>query len=68
MTPKPFRLALIPAVALPPFLGLALLSGCGGDDGTHRQVPLTEENKANIAAENAASEQAAAKKTTKGQP
>jgi len=67
MISKSIRVALIPVALFPCFLCLALLSGCG-DDGAGKPMALTEENKANIAAEQAADEQARNKKTAKGQP
>ena len=68
MPSKRSRIALVPVAVLPGFLSLALLSGCGADDGSPKPMVLTEENKANIAAEQAADEQARTKKTAKGQP
>ena len=67
MISKLLRIALVPAVVLPSFLCLAFLSGCG-DDGSPKPMALTEENKANIAAEQAAAEQAENAKPAKGQP
>lgn len=67
MISKLLRIILIPTVALPCFLCVTLLSGCG-DDGTPKPMALTEENKANIAAEQAVDEQTRGTKTTKGQP
>ena len=61
-------LALIPHTVLPAFLGFALLSGCGRDDGSPKPMVLSDENKANIEAERAADEQARGKKSNRGQP
>jgi len=66
MISKCFRIALIPAALFPCFLCLAVLSGC--DDGSPKPMALTEENKANIAAEQAADEQSRNTKAAKGQP
>lgn len=64
MITKSIRLAFIPVALFPCFLVLALMSGCG-DDGTMKPMALTEENKANIAAEQAADAAADAAKNTK---
>ena len=67
MTVKFPRLALLPAAAFGPLVGVALLGGCG-DDGSSKPMALSEENKANVAAERAGDEQARNTRTAKGQP